>query len=177
GVAGHAFKMFGRTEPGTPQFRPHLTQNLSAVTAACLAIRRSVYFEAGGFDEADLPVAFNDVDFCLKVERLGYRNLYAPAAELVHHESASRGSENTPEKVRRFQAEIESIKRRWGERLLRDPAYNPNLSLDSEDFALAYPPRLPPLVPPNGRRSLQDAGTDRPSPPPPAPPNGYCGAA
>lgn len=146
GVAGHPFKLFDRAEAGTPQFRPHLTQNLSAVTAACLVIRRSVYFEAGGFDEYELPVAFNDVDFCLKVEKLGYRNLYVPAAELIHHESASRGAEDTPEKVRRFQAEIEAIKRRWGQRLLNDPAYNPNLSLDSEDFALAYPPRLPPLA-------------------------------
>ncbi|MGD1032626.1 MAG: glycosyltransferase [Opitutaceae bacterium] len=147
GVAGHAFKNFSRQDPGTPQFRPHLAQDLSVVTAACLAVRRDVFFRAGGFDEDRLAVAFNDVDFCLKVEALGYRNLYTPFAELLHHESASRGPENTPDKVRRFQAEIETMKARWGERLLNDPAYNPNLSLDSEDFALAYPPRTSPLVP------------------------------
>jgi len=145
GVAGHGFKYFERGDPGTPQFRPHVAQNLSAVTAACLVIRKSVYFEAGGFDETELTVAFNDVDFCLKVVALGYRNVYAPYAELVHHESASRGKEDTPDKIRRFQAEIAAIKARWGERLLVDPAYNPNLSLDTEDFALAYPPRVPPL--------------------------------
>jgi GT2 family glycosyltransferase len=146
GVAGHAFKLFERSEPGTPQFRPHLTQSLSAVTAACLVVRRSVFLEVGGLDERELAVAFNDVDFCLRVATRGYRNVYAPAAELLHHESASRGNEDSPEKVRRFQAEIEVMKQRWGERLLQDPAYNPNLSLDSEDFALAYPPRVAPLV-------------------------------
>ena len=145
GVAGHAFKNFPRDDPGTPQFRPHLAQNLSAVTAACLAVRRAVYFEAGGFDERKLPVAFNDVDFCLKVQALGYRNLYTPFAELLHHESASRGLEDTSEKVRRFQDEIAAMQERWGDQLFRDPAFNPNLSLDSEDFALAYPPRTPPL--------------------------------
>ena len=147
GVAGHAFKNFSRQDPGTPQFRPHLTQDLSVVTAACLAVRRDVFIEVGGFDEDKLVIAFNDVDFCLKVEAAGYRNLYTPFAELLHHESASRGQENTPDKVRRFQGEIDAVKARWGERLLNDPAYNPNLSLDSEDFALAYPPRTPPLVP------------------------------
>ncbi len=146
GVAGHAFKGFAREEPGTPQFRPHLVQNISAVTAACLVIRKSVYLEAGGFDEADLAVAFNDVDFCLKVERLGLRNLFTPFAELFHHESASRGAEDSPEKVRRFQAEIDTIKQRWGDRLLNDPAYNPNLTLGAEDFGLANPPRVPSLI-------------------------------
>ncbi len=145
GVAGHAFKSFTREEPGTPQFRPHLVQNISAVTAACLVIRKSVYLEVGGFDEAGLAVAFNDVDFCLKIEQLGLRNLFTPFAELLHHESASRGAEDSPEKVRRFQAEIEAMRARWGERLLADPAYNPNLTLDSEDFGLAYPPRVPRL--------------------------------
>jgi len=148
GVAGHAFKHFARQEPGTPQFRPHLTQNISVVTAACLVIRRELYLAAGGFDAEQLTIAFNDVDFCLKVEALGYRNLYTPFAELVHHESASRGREDSPEKIFRFQAEIAAIRARWGGRLQADPAYNPNLTLDSEDFAFAYPPRTPPLFPP-----------------------------
>jgi glycosyltransferase involved in cell wall biosynthesis len=143
GVAGHAFKHLPHHEPGI-KFRPHLVHNVSAVTAACLVIRRAVYLEAGGFDE-NIAVAFNDVDFCLKVQSLGYRNLYTPFAELIHHESASRGVENTPDKIRRFQKETQVLKARWGDRLLNDPAYNPNFSLDSEDFALAYPPRVPAL--------------------------------
>ena len=142
GVAGHAFKGFARHSPGTPQFRPHVVHNVSAVTAACLVIRKDIFTKAHGFDEKNLTVAFNDVDFCLKVQALGYRNLYTPFAELIHHESASRGQENTPEKVKRFQKEIEAITKTWGEALLNDPAYNPNLSLDSEDFSLAYPPRI-----------------------------------
>lgn len=146
GVAGHPFKGFTCEEPGTPQFRPHVTQNLSAVTAACLLVRREVYLRVGGLDETGLAVAFNDVDFCLKVRALGLRNLYTPHAELLHHESASRGAEDSPEKVRRFQLEIETMRSRWGESLLRDPAYNPNLTLDSEDFGLAYPPRVEPLA-------------------------------
>jgi len=141
GVAGHAFKGFTREEPGTPQFRPHVVHNVSAVTAACLLVRREVYQRAGGLDETNLTVAFNDVDFCLKVEALGLRNLFTPFAELLHHESASRGAEDSPEKIRRFQGEIEVMKQRWGDRLLNDPAYNPNLTLDAEDFGLAYPPR------------------------------------
>lgn len=146
GVAGHPFKGYTRAEPGTAQFRPHLVQNLSAVTAACLVIRKSTYLQAGGLDETGLTVAFNDVDFCLKVQALGYRNLFTPFAELLHHESASRGAEDTPEKIRRFQQEIQVIQSRWGRQLLEDPAYNPNLTLASEDFGLAYPPRTPALV-------------------------------
>ena len=146
GVAGHAFKGFTRTHPGTPQYRPHRLQNLTAVTAACLAIRKEVFLKAKGFDEESLTVAFNDVDFCLKVQALGYQNVYTPYAELIHHESVTRGPEDTPEKVTRFQKEIDAIKSRWGDKLLNDPAYNRNLSLDSEDFALAYPPRNPALL-------------------------------
>jgi len=141
GVAGHAFKNFDKTNPGTPQFRLHRIQNLSAVTAACLAVRKKVFQEAKGFNKS-LGVAFNDVDFCLKVKSLGYRNLYTPYAELVHHESATRGQENTPEKIKRFQKEIAYITKSWGESLLYDPAYNINFSLDSEDFSYAYPPRI-----------------------------------
>jgi glycosyltransferase involved in cell wall biosynthesis len=151
GVAGHAFRCLPRHEPGI-QFRPHLVHNVSAVTAACLVIRKSVYLEASGFDE-NIAVAFNDVDFCLRVQSLGYRNLFTPFSELIHHESASRGLENSPEKIRRFQREIEYIKARWGDRLLNDPAYNPNFSLDSEDFAFAYPPRITPLMGKGWQRS------------------------
>ena len=146
GVAGHAFKHFPRSEPGTPQFRPHLVHNVSAVTAACVVLRKKVFEEAGGFDEINLKIAFNDVDFCLRVQALGYRNLFTPFAELIHHESASRGAEDSPEKILRFQKEIEFMKSRWGQLLLNDPAYNPNLSLDTEDFSFAFPPRFSSLT-------------------------------
>jgi GT2 family glycosyltransferase len=122
--------------------RTRLHQNLSAVTAACLVIRRAVFAEVEGFDEAHLPVAFNDVDLCLRVEEKGYRNLWTPYAELYHYESANRGYEDTPEKQRRFKREIDYMLHRWGDRLLNDPAYNANLTLERTDFSLAFPPRV-----------------------------------
>src|SRR5690606_4909478 len=120
--------------------RTGLAQEISAVTAACLFVRREVFEEVGGLDEK-LSVAFNDVDFCLRVRAAGYRNLWTPFARLYHHESASRGYEDTPEKVLRFRSEEDFMKARWGDSLLNDPAYNPNLSLDTGPFELAFPPR------------------------------------
>ena len=134
GVAGHSHKYFPRAASGYFH-RLKLIQNLSAVTAACLVIRKSVYEEVGGMEES-LGVAFNDVDFCLKVIRAGYRNLWTPYAELYHHESISRGTEDTPQKIERFNREIEFIKSKWGEALERDPCYSQNLTLDREDFSL-----------------------------------------
>ena len=118
--------------------RAVITQNYSAVTAACMVMRREVFEQAGGFDVQNLGVAFNDVDLCLRIRELGYRNLWTPYAELYHHESASRGAENTAEKQQRFAGEIAYMKSRWGRGLLRDPAYNPNLTLDREDFSLNW---------------------------------------
>jgi GT2 family glycosyltransferase len=137
GVAGHWFKRFPNGYAA--QFnRPNLVQNLSAVTAACLLVRRSIYESVGGLDENELKVAFNDVDFCIKVRQNGYRNLYTPFAVLYHHESASRGLDNTPEKRARFAHEISVMKQRWGEHLSYDPAYNPNLTQDKEDAGLSF---------------------------------------
>jgi glycosyltransferase involved in cell wall biosynthesis len=121
--------------------RASLIQSFSAVTAACLVIRKSVYEEIGGFDEVNLRVAFNDVDFCLRVQEKGYRNVWTPYAELYHRESASRGHENTQED-KRFAKEAAYMKQRWGDTLLNDPAYSPNLTLDHDDFSLAWPPRV-----------------------------------
>jgi GT2 family glycosyltransferase len=90
----------------------------------------------GGLDEKNLTIAFNDVDLCLKVREAGYRNLWTPYAELYHHESLSRGYEDTTEKMQRFQCEINHMKDKWGRKLLHDPFYNPNLTLDREDFSL-----------------------------------------
>ncbi len=140
GVAGHAHKLIKRKSNGYMK-RAILTQSFSAVTAACLIVKKSIYEEVGGLDEQNLKVAFNDVDFCLKVRAAGYRNIWTPYAELYHHESATRGTENTPEKQQRFLSEIEFMKQQWGGLLGQDPAYNPNLTRDREDFSLAWPPR------------------------------------
>ena len=118
-----------------------LTQNLSAVTAACLVVRRTIFEEIGGFDEENFAVAFNDVDLCLRLRERGYRNLWTPHAELYHWESASRGYEDTPEKQRRFKGEISNMQQRWGDLLFVDPAYNVNLTLEQLDSSLAFPPR------------------------------------
>ena len=135
GVAGHSHKYFHKSEPGYFT-RLHLVQNMSAVTAACLLVRKSVFEEVGGLNEQDLTVAFNDVDFCLKVHTAGYRNLFTPWAELYHHESISRGEEDTPEKVARFNKESDYMKDKWKKLLTNDTAYNPNLSNTHENFSL-----------------------------------------
>lgn len=139
GVAAHAHKNLQRGYAGYFG-RALLHQSFSAVTAACLVVRRDVFEQVGGMEE-QLGVAFNDVDFCLKVSTAGYRNVWTPYAELVHHESATRGDDNAPEKLARFSAEIAFIQRRWGAKLQRDPAYNPNLSAYYDDFSYAWPPR------------------------------------
>lgn len=140
GVAGHAHKYLPRGEYGYFG-RAVLIQNYSAVTAACLLMRKEVFLEVGGLDE-NLAVAFNDVDFCLRIQQAGYRNLWTPYAELYHHESLTRGHENSPEKIARFNREVEYMQQRWGKLLLNDPAYNPNLTWEREDFSLAWPPRV-----------------------------------
>lgn len=136
GVAGHSHKHFHRDHPGYFH-RLQLVQNLSAVTAACLLVRKDVYTAVGGLDGSNLQVAFNDVDFCLRVQETGLRNLWTPYAELYHHESVSRGQEDSPEKIRRFQGEIRYMQERWGKLLRSDPYYNPNLTLDREDFSIS----------------------------------------
>lgn len=140
GVAGHSHKH--SAEGATGYFgRLLITQSLSAVTAACLVIKKSIFNEVGGLEEEKLRIAFNDIDFCLRVREAGYRNVWTPLAELFHHESASRGLEDTPEKQARFAGEVTYMKERWGAQLLNDPAYSPNLTLDHEDFSYAWPPR------------------------------------
>jgi GT2 family glycosyltransferase len=139
GIAAHAYAYRPRGWAGQIG-RALLVQSLSAVTAACLVVRRAVYEEVGGFDE-HLGIAYNDVDFCLRVRARGYRNLWTPHAELYHHESASRGLENTPAKLERLARDAEYMRRRWGTVLDTDPAYNPKLALDGDSFGLAFPPR------------------------------------
>ena len=140
GVAGHAHKRLPRGDWGYFG-RGALVQGVSCVTAACLLIRKFIYLEVGGLNETDLSVAFNDVDFCLKVRAAGYQNIWTPFAELYHHESATRGFEDTPEKLLRFSREVAYMQKTWGDTLLKDPAYSPNLTLEHEDYSLAWPPR------------------------------------
>lgn len=140
GVAGHSHKYLPRGQHGY-MGRAVLAQDLMGVTAACLLVRKSIYDEVGGLDES-LAVAFNDVDFCLRVHAAGYRNHWTPYAELIHHESLTRGHEDTPEKQARFKKEIDKMQARWPALEKHDdPCYSPNLTATSEDFSLAWPPR------------------------------------
>ncbi|PRO69872.1 glycosyltransferase family 2 protein [Alteromonas gracilis] len=135
GGAGHAHKYFPRYHPGYIK-RLIATQNYSAVTAACLLVKKSLFLEVGGLNEKDLTVAFNDVDFCLKVKETGARNIYCAEAELYHHESVSRGTDHAPEKAARFNRELHYLKTRWGNYIDHDPAYSPNLTLMRENFSV-----------------------------------------
>lgn len=141
GVAGHSHVRMRRGSDGYLS-RARVVQNLTAVTGACMVFRREVFDAVDGFDE-QLPVAFNDIDFCMRVHARGHFNVWTPFAELYHHESASRGHEDTPAKQARFALEAAFMRHRWGDALAHDPYYNPNLSLDSECFELAFPPREP----------------------------------
>ncbi|HQS03899.1 MAG TPA: glycosyltransferase family 2 protein, partial [Halothiobacillus sp.] len=145
GFAGHAHRYLPKGNPGYCG-RAALIQSFSAVTGACLVVRKELYELVGGLNEIELQVACNDVDFCLKLREAGYRNIWTPYAELYHHESSSRGFDDTPEKVARAEREVAYMWAHWGPLLENDPAYNPNLSLDNEDFTLAWPPRLPGIL-------------------------------
>ncbi len=145
GVAGHAHKHLRRGLSGYCG-RASVVQEFSAVTAACLVIRKAIYAQVGGLNETDLKIAFNDIDFCLRVREAGYRNIWTPHAELTHHESATRGAENTLLRRLRFAREMRYMNRRWGDLLRNDPAYSPNLSLERHDFSYAWPPRTKSLV-------------------------------
>ncbi len=135
GVGGHSHRHFPRDHPGY-FFRLKLTQNLSAVTAACMLVRKQLYFEVGGLDEEAFVVAINDIDFCLKVRARGHRNVWTPFAELYHHESASRGRDDTPEKRARSSQEVLHFMGKWPNALERDPFYSPHLTKDREDFSI-----------------------------------------
>jgi glycosyltransferase involved in cell wall biosynthesis len=141
GWAGHAHKGFPKGHPGFAG-RMSLISGFTAVTGACLIVRKDLYEKLGGLNESDLSVACNDVDFCLRLREAGYRNVWTPYAEFYHYESATRGYEDTPEKRLRFEKELHYMRKRWKNLLLNDPSYNPNLTLDYEDFSLAWPPRV-----------------------------------
>jgi GT2 family glycosyltransferase len=138
-VAAHLFRGIPRDAPGYFG-QAHLLRASTIVTGACLVVRRSVFEEVGGLDERDLAVAFNDVDLCLKIQQRGYRNLFTPWAELYHCESYSRGDDMTATNRSRFNREIKVILDRYPD-IASDPFYNPNLSLESDQMDLAFPPR------------------------------------
>lgn len=140
GIAGHLYTNHPRGTRGY-RYRATLAQNLSAVTAACLILKKEIYEEVGGMDE-NLPVAFNDVDFCLKIMSHGYYNLWTPFAELYHHESATRGRDDTQDKKRQFEYDCDYLKSRWSQLIKYDPFYNPNLALNDSWPYLAPIPRI-----------------------------------
>ena len=140
GIAGHGHRHLPRSASGYCE-QLGLVREVSAVTAACMLVYRRLFQEVGGFDADNLAVAFNDVDLCLKLREAGYRIIWTPYAELYHLESASRGSDAARKNRARVGRELAYMRKRWGNMLLRDPFYNPNLTLQDESFDLAFPPR------------------------------------
>ena len=139
GLAGHCFRHFEASSFG--YFNALKTVcNYSAVTAACMMLRRSVFEEVGGFDEG-LRTAYNDVDLCLRIREAGYNIVFVPEAELYHYESRSRGYDVTSEQVAHNKTEREYMQARWNIKGTLDPYYNVNLTLDREDFSIALPLR------------------------------------
>ena len=136
GTAGHSHKFIKRENPGY-YHRNHIVHNVSAVTGACLMVKKKVYEGGGGLDEDNLKISFNDVDFCFRLREQGYLNVFTPYCEAYHHESVSRGYEVTTAKKTRAAAEALYLQERHSEMLQAgDPYYNPNLTLDREDFTL-----------------------------------------
>ena len=133
GLAGHAYKHM----PNNHEYNalPDFVHNVTAVTGACLMIRNELFQKIGGFDE-NLGTAYNDVDLCLKLRGQGYFNIFTPHAILRHYESMSRGYENTTKKLLRLRNEAEYMRQKWGEKVMHDPYYNPNLTTKREDFSL-----------------------------------------
>lgn len=142
GAAAHDFLFAPRTADG-PQDALRVVRCVGAVTAACLAVRRDAYLAVGGMDEARFAVAYNDVDLCLKLRRAGLRNIVTPHAELIHRESATRGSDETPERRARWAAEQEALRSAWGAALDADPAMSPMFSRADAFRRLAEPPGWP----------------------------------
>lgn len=142
-VARHIHAGLGVREHGY-MARAQRAQTLSAVTGACLVMRRDVFETVGGFDAEYLAVDYSDIDLCLKAGAAGYRTVWTPFARLIHHESATRGAYLSAEKRQRWEAETAAMRARWAARIARDPYYNPNLSVDPDEkpFTLAEPPRL-----------------------------------
>lgn len=152
-VARHSFH-FRHPKAGEDQELISQRREISAVTAACLLTRRTLWDEVGGMNEENLAVAFNDVDYCLKLGTIGKKIIWTPHARLTHLESVSRKADDTAEKLRRFAREEKYMHEHWGSLLLNDPYYNPNLSLSAGDFVLdALPRDLSPRLADAGKRT------------------------
>lgn len=136
GWAGHLHKGFPVDHPGSAN-RLQVNSNFTAVTGACLVTPRAVWDELGGFNETKLKVACSDVDYCLRIWQIGKQVIYTPHARLIHHESKSRGHEDTPIKKQRFRSEVLYMKANWKKVIANDPFYNPNFTLTKEDCSLA----------------------------------------
>ena len=140
GLMGHGHKHLPEGSGGYFN-RLNAVHEVAAVTGACMAVKRSTWFELGGLDEENLAVAYNDVDLCLKARKHGLKVIFTPYAKVVHHESVSRGVDDNPETNERLRKELETMNSRWGEALIEDPAYSPNLSYDGGSFMLSEKPR------------------------------------
>ncbi len=141
GCADHLHEALERDDPGYCN-RAIVAQEVSAVTAACLMTWKHLYQRLDGLNAKHLKVAFNDVDFCLRVQEAGYRVIFTPHAELYHNESATRGQDRTWRKMRRTKREADYMRARWKARMGHDPYYNPNLSYRRPDFSLSDAPRV-----------------------------------
>ena len=133
GVADHAHRGLPATAPGYAG-RAVVAQEVTAVTAACMLVRAPAFHEVGGFDEEKLAVAFNDVDLCLKLRQKGQKIVFCPDVVAVHHESVSRGRDDSPLKQERLSREVRLMWERWGEQLRSDPFYSPHFGRDGEAF-------------------------------------------
>ncbi len=138
GFAGHSHRHAQRNSPGYFN-RLNCIQNISAVTGALLMVKKELYERVGGLDEDNLGIALNDIDFCLKLRKINLLNIFTPFCEAYHFESASRGYEDSPEKITRFECEKKYFQNKWQNYLSKgDPYYNCNLTLSYEDFSLNF---------------------------------------
>ena len=134
-AAGHAHRNLPNSDAGYFA-QVHAAQFVTAVTGACLLVEKQKFDHVGGFDERDLAIAYNDIDLCLKLERAGWRNVYVPHAVLIHHESKSRGKDDSPSQIDRYSRELKIFQERWGTQTFEDPLFNPNFERASETFVI-----------------------------------------
>ena len=137
---GHGHKHLSGETPGYFN-RLKAVHEVAAVTGACMAIKKSTWFDLGGLDEENLTVAYNDIDLCFKAREKGLRIIFTPFAKIIHHESISRGEDKDPILNERLRKELETMHSRWNEIIEFDPAYSPNLKFDGGSFKLAERPR------------------------------------
>jgi O-antigen biosynthesis protein len=142
GAASHAYRGSSIEQTGYLD-RARLTSNFLSICAACMMCRKDVFIEVGGFDEK-FSHNYNDVDFCLKLHTSGYRNVYLPYVQLIHHESKTRGGEESPDDRERFSKEYNLLRKRWLKEIENDPFYNIHLTRDFEDFRIKDPRYYPP---------------------------------